>query len=285
MIYQHKCNDCFIKQIDNTLNLINLQDETKDLYRTELLALFETLPKDAPPPFIASTLQRCIKELTNCYDPYKEIKKHSNDNILKLENDFRKMIMFSDNPLKKAINLAVSGNIIDYGVTHEIDHEEINNAINSYTFKDFPYDTFYGRLLNSKKILYILDNTGEIVFDKLLIEQLLKVTEAEITVSTRGFPTLNDVTLSDAEYTGITKLVNVIDTGDDTPGVNLERSSHTFYKHFSSSDMIIAKGQGNFETLNDVKAPITFLFMAKCSVITELTGAKLYDLMFINNEE
>ncbi|HMB00704.1 MAG TPA: ARMT1-like domain-containing protein, partial [Spirochaetota bacterium] len=119
------------------------------------------------------------------------------------------------------------------------------------------------------KILYLMDNAGEIVFDKLLLEQLPLT---KITAAVRGAPVINDAVMSDAEEVGICDMVNVIDNGSDAPGTVLEECSSAFTEYFNNADLIIAKGQGNYESLSDTDVNIIFLFQVKCNLVAEQTG-------------
>ncbi len=132
----------------------------------------------------------------------------------------------------------------------------------------------------AKSILYLADNTGEIVFDRLLIEQMpLK----KITLVVKGSPIINDACLVDAQVTGVADLVEVIDNGSDAPGTILAECSEDFKQRFEKADLIIAKGQGNYETLSDVKKDIFFVLKAKCSVIAKHIGCEVGNLVFLRS--
>ena len=125
-----------------------------------------------------------------------------------------------------------------------------------------------------KEILYLGDNTGEIMCDKILIEELVRCGK-KVTFVTRGEPTINDATLADARYVGLDKVATVITNGSDAPGTRLEDCSPKFVAAFQSAELIISKGQGNFEGLSDVPGPIFFLFKVKCPVIALEVDAKI----------
>ena len=125
-------------------------------------------------------------------------------------------------------------------------------------------NAFRNAIDQARQILYLGDNAGEIVFDRLLVEILPR---EKVTYVVKAHPIINDATIEDAKMAGITDLVEVIDNGDDTPGTVVENCSSEFQKRFEEADMIISKGQGNYETLNLVPKNIFFLLMAKCPVI------------------
>ncbi len=142
-------------------------------------------------------------------------------------------------------------------------------------------EKFKEAVLSANKILYLGDNSGEIVFDRLLIEQL---PYDKVTYAVRGYPVINDVTMDDAVATGITKLVTVIDNGSDAPGTILDECSDKFKRVFHDADMIISKGQGNYESLSDSNKNIFFIFKVKCRVVAENTKSALGSMVIQNNK-
>ena len=132
---------------------------------------------------------------------------------------------------------------------------------------------------NAQDILYLADNAGEIVFDRLLIEQLPM---QKITVVVKGFPIINDATMEDAVAAGLTEIVSVIDNGSDAPGTILEICSDAFVSRFEQADLIITKGQGNYETLSDIDKNIYFILKAKCPVIASDLGCPIGQMVLIN---
>ena len=175
----------------------------------------------------------------------------------------------SENPLENAVRLAIAGNIIDLGIKTSITNADIQKTIkDSLTapLNQVIIEEFRSDIESAQDILYLADNAGEIVFDRLLIEQL---PEKKITVAVKGSPVINDATMEDAISTGLTKIVPVIDNGSDGPGTILETCSDEFLSRFEQADLIISKGQGNFETLSEIDKKIYFFLKAKCSVIAQ----------------
>jgi len=142
-------------------------------------------------------------------------------------------------------------------------------------------EAFQAAVNSAKKILYLGDNTGEIVFDRLLIEQL---SPDRVTYVVRGAPVINDATMIDAENTGMTKMVRVIENGTDAPGTILSICSDNFLEYFNSTDLIISKGQGNYETLSEEDKNIFFLFKAKCRIAARDAGCELGDIVVLKKE-
>jgi len=225
-----------------------------------------------------------LRELSGNPDPYREIKQHSNQRMLGFYPELLARIKAAEDSLEMAIRLAIAANIIDFGAKHNLDDETIDRVMAESIA--IPLDRELVEKLRqeihrAESILYLGDNAGEIVCDRLLIEQLPR---EKITYVVRGNPIINDVTIADAETVGITELVPVIDNGADAPGTILEECSPEFCDRFQSADLIIAKGQGNYETLSDANYPIAFLFQAKCPVIArELQVKEKQHMMLMQN--
>jgi len=170
-----------------------------------------------------------------------------------------------------AVRLAIAGNVIDLGVKSNLNESQIHEAIETCLTEPLEGDLkqFAAAITGATRILYLTDNAGEIVLDRLLIEQLPR---EKVTVAVRGTPVINDATRTDAETAGITGLVPVIDNGSDAPGTILEDCSGVFRRHFAEADLIIAKGQGNYETLREVPRPLYFLLRVKCPVLAQDLG-------------
>jgi len=209
-----------------------------------------------------------IAEITGEPDPYDQLRKDSNDMALGIRDTVRSRIEKADNPLKAALRFAVASNIIDYGARHDFD---AMTALSDCLAQEFRIDDTakLSREIDSTaglRILYLADNSGEIVFDGLVVEQLLKQ-GCKVTFAVRETPILNDVTMKDAVECGIDKICQVITNGTGCPGTPLSSCSTAFRRVFNESDMIISKGQGNFETLSEIDAPIYFLLTVKCPVV------------------
>ena len=185
--------------------------------------------------------------------------------------------------------LSAAGNGIDLAPDQQIkDIYKKYMEIISRGFNWDDYELFCKKVVQSKSLLYLGDNAGEIVWDKILIEELFDNFDLDITYAVRGFPILNDVTLKDAKLVGMTELVMVISNGSEAPGTSLGRCSDEFLKVFQISDLILAKGQGNYESLSDEHRPIFFLLNVKCSLIAEDIHCNVGDIVLksqTNSEE
>lgn len=236
-----------------------------------------------PPPVMVQSVHRTIRKLTGCDDPYKKVKDHFNRFALKIYPTLKEKIDRSSLPFETAIRLSIAGNIIDFGANSEIKeslvHETIECALTQPISGDL--EGFREAVNTARNILFLGDNAGEIVFDRLFIEQ---IPIQDITYVVRGGPIMNDATMTDAIVVGMTDLVDVIDNGSDAPGTILDDCSGTFLKRFDQADLIIAKGQGNYETLSNVDKNIFFLMKAKCNVIASEIGCEIGDLVIFKNK-
>lgn len=241
----------------------------------EVLSYLSSIQWNKTTPELATSVHRIIKKATGNIDPYYQLKEKYTLAALKLYPKLEALIEASEYPLLTAAKLAIVGNIIDFGQRLDINLErEIENVLsNDLAINDIA--KLRETLLSSKKILYLADNAGETVFDKLLIEELLRQ-KAEVIYAVKDAPILNDATYQDAKTAGITNLVKVISIGTDCTGILLKECSQTFLKELENCNFIISKGQGNYESLNDFKQKdIFFLLKVKCPLIAEDIGAKL----------
>ncbi len=263
------CIPCFIRQV---LDSVRLTTDDQDVHIQVLrraLRLAADMDLTQSPPAMAQQIHRFIRELTANPDPYIEIKNRFNKIALEMYPDLIDLVDKSHNPLETAVRLAMAGNIIDFGVNSGLEEQHLKDAITESL--DMELDTNALEDLKiaadqAETILYIADNAGEIVFDRILIE---KLPTEKITCVVRGGPILNDATIEDAQIAGITDIAETIDNGSDAPGTILDTCSQDFRRRFSRADLIIAKGQGNYETLSDIDKDIFFILRAKCPVIAK----------------
>jgi uncharacterized protein with ATP-grasp and redox domains len=219
-----------------------------------------------PPAMMAQAIHRRIREATGNEDPYAEQKRRLNDVALELYPVFADRIEKLANPLELAVRLAIAGNIMDLAVKTNLNEDEVLASFDDCLAAplDCHIAEFAQAVEEADSILYLTDNAGEIVFDRLLLERLPR---EKVTVAVRGKPVINDATMEDAEYVGLAKVAKIIDNGSDAPGTILSDCSNAFRRHFERADMIISKGQGNYETLADSPRPIWFLLRVKCPII------------------
>ena len=238
-------------------------------------------------------IHRLVKKETGKDDPYVKIKEESNRLVLKHYNKLKRMVWTSSDRLLKAVELAIAGNIIDYGVKNSVDvAQELKKILSEEdrtirkekkTFFDYP--GFKRALKSAGTILYLADNVGETVFDRILIEEIKRVDKSKkVTYAVKESPIINDALLEDAYRCGIDKVADVISSGSDAPGTILSLCSKKFLKIYRKADMVISKGQGNFEVLSEEKRPIFFLFMAKCPIVARDVGCNVGDIILLCNK-
>ena len=251
-----------------------LPEEKKEALIRALLREIADSDFNDPPPVNARRTHEVIFAFTGEADPFKEEKDRSTAYAKLLLEQFQADPDFlKGDSFEKRVRLAIAGNIIDYGVNSRFDLESAKDQIRATLEEDLEkesLDALRNAMEKANKILYITDNCGEAVFDTLLMQEFRE----KITCAVRGRPTLNDVTMAEAIPSGLDKAcMRLIDTGDNTPGIDLKRSSPEFLESYRNADLVIAKGQGHFETLCEEKEQcIFFLFRAKCPVVAERAG-------------
>jgi len=265
---QLDCIPCFTRQALDAVRLVVKNPAQRELLLRRLVHEIAEADWQQTPPGMGQIIHRIIRKELDCADPYREIKDQMNEMATRLVPAMREQIQQHPNPREAAVRVAIGGNLLDTGSKSQISAAELPAHLVTIWHKPLHGDlvAFFKAVEEARTILYLADNAGEIIFDRLLLEHL---PAEKVTLVVRGAPVLNDVTRADADTAGIPGLVPVIDNGSDAPGTILEDCSATFRKRFEEADLIIAKGQGNFETLSDIDKPIFFLFTVKCSLVAE----------------
>jgi damage-control phosphatase, subfamily I len=223
------------------------------------------------PPRMGQRLHQRLREVSGVADAYREAKDLQNALAASLLPDLRARVEAAEDPFDLAVRLAIAGNVIDLGVRGRVSGDEVRGSIEQALSEPVtgPIDELRDAVRSARDILYLADNCGEIVLDRLLIEQL---PAGRVTVAVRGAPILNDATMADARAIGLTDIAAVIDNGSDAPGTILDDCSPAFQRRFAESDLVIAKGQGNFESLSDAPRTVFILFKVKCGVVAAHIG-------------
>jgi len=270
------CVPCFVRQAIDSARRVTDSPAVHEQLLRETLTVAATMRFDQPPPVMGQLIHRRIRELTALPDPYRAAKQQANAFALQMYPDLAARTAKAEDPFALAVMLAIAGNVVDLGVKSHLTAEEVSGSIGE-ALQAVPdragIDDLRGAVGSAGSILYLADNAGEIVFDRLLIERL--PTE-KVTLVVKGAPVINDATREDAEAAGLTELVEVIDNGTDIPGTVLEACSDAFRERFDAADLIISKGQGNYETLSDChREGLFFLLKAKCSMIARDLGCEV----------
>lgn len=282
----YECLTCMTKQI---IKVATMSTDDIVVQQKIIKRLFKELSEitfDESAPFLGRKINKYINNELNIYDPYKKIKEECNILASELckELEFEKLIKNSQSSIDTACRLAIAGNIIDFSAHDSISDEQIKSIIKnclSETIYGSPAKSLLDFANKSKKILYLGDNSGEIVFDKLLINVLPK---EKITYVVKKEPIVNDATMKDAIDVGMTDLVRVIDNGSDAQGTIFNLCSKEFINEFEQADLIISKGQANYETLCDIKdKKIFFLFKAKCAPVANYAKCNVGSLVMLEN--
>ena len=211
-------------------------------------------------------------------DPFAAEKKHGNDLALAMLPACYTALARSHDPLAVGAHFAVAGNIIDLGIPHLDMHGTLGRALDTpFAINDL--ERLRADLARATTLLYIGDNAGEIVFDRVFIETLLKLYPAlRVTFSVKSGPIINDATLADARAVGMDNVCTLIETGNALIGAPLAHVSAAFRQVFDAAAVIISKGQGNFETLNaETQRPIYFILKAKCNLVAQELGVQFGD--------
>jgi uncharacterized protein with ATP-grasp and redox domains len=237
------------------------------------------LDLDRTPAILSQPAYELVSEVTGVRDPFAEIKRETNRIALQMLPDLRERITGAADPLDAALHAAVAGNIIDTGIGHEFDIERDVTRMMDEPFAVSALSEFRKELGPGRKLLYLGDNAGEIVFDRLLVEQILQ-TGTAVTFTVKSAPIINDATMEDAEAAGMTGMVEVIETGSGDIGVNWENASEELRSAFDAADLVLSKGQGNFESCGESRREIYFLLKAKCELVAQELGVALGDTVF-----
>jgi len=269
------CIPCFFEQALRAGRIATDDEQLQKRVLDELGAMLRHISLESTPPETGRLIYRMVMEITGNPDPFRELKSASTQQALALYPSLKGTIDESNDSLLTAIRIAIAGNVIDFGASATFD---IDTAIKEALGNDFAvcdYNAFKSNLAESKQILYIGDNAGETVFDKLLIEQMNK----PVTYVVRDKPVINDATAEDAIEARIDEVATIVSSGTDAPGTILSTCSPEFREMLDSAEFVLAKGQGNYEALSNENRSIFFLLKAKCQIIANDLGVAKGDIV------
>jgi len=283
MISDYRCFYCFAKAFERLLSQDGISPDAKDSFTRDMVNLYAENWGKHNSPLFARELHSLLRSYTGNSDPYKLEKKKYNDLALGLISEMKRLLKRSRDPFNTALRLSIAGNIIDFAVNDNFNlHATLDRVLKS------PFAIDQSELLKSalgkaRSVLYLGDNAGEIVFDKLFIET---IGHPNLVYTVRGAPVINDATLEDAEYVGKSEVARVISNGFDAPSTVVSKSSDEFRILFDEADLIISKGQGNLEGLIHLKDKrIFFLLMVKCNVIAEFLKVEKDSFVVFNSSD
>lgn len=273
------CKKCFWKTYERLFQKFNASDEIQIAFKSFYDLLMEK-GNHLSTPEVQRELSAYFSKLSGVEDLFLEEKNKYNKLAAEIVKEWKPKLSKSDNPFQLALRLSIAGNIIDFGADHNFDvNKTIEKVINNKFALDHS-DELTKSVKNAKSILYLGDNAGEIVFDRLFIET---VAHQNVIFAVKGGPILNDVLMEDALETQMDDFAKIISNGYDAPSTVLDKSSEEFQKQFKNADLIISKGQGNLEGLIHLDDPrIFYLLMVKCDVIAKTIGVEKGDFVVFN---
>ncbi len=264
-----ECLPCLLRQAGDALQRLAKDKDQESIWMRHIMSLLGTLDYRLSPPAVAQLIHRRLRQLSGSADPYRVEKEKHTRLALALYPRLEAEVAGAGDPLLAAVQVAIAGNIIDLGAKSQMEEADIRASLEQALREPLSgnFADFASAVSQAGSILYLADNAGEVVFDRLLLQRL---PQGKVTVAVRGGPVINDAVWEDARMAGLTDLVPVIDNGSDAPGTLLSDCSETFQEIYQAAGVVIAKGQGNFESLSEENKNIYFLFKIKCPVVASL---------------
>jgi len=265
-----ECIPCYLRQVLEAMEMFTDDRDLKEKILREVLEAAADFNTEEIGLMTNAKIHRILKKYAPAGDPYKKEKERMNLICMEMTDEIAAMIEGSKNPFETALRIAIGGNIIDFGQGNDFKAQKIKSTIEYALMQELDGAMIIRlkeNIARAKKILYIGDNTGEIVFDRIFIERFFPTDRTIFVV--RGGPVMNDATIEDAQMVGMTGIVRVITTGLDMPGTILPHCSEEFLKEYENADLIISKGMGNYEALSSEDKNIFYLLKVKCPVIED----------------
>lgn len=280
------CMCCAVNKQEEKIRKFPDMDK-KTEYMKKVMSILSSAEEQDCSPSLSVEVKRLYSEFWNCpAEDYTEIKKEFNQLMLNVEASVEEKIRTSADPLETALLYARIGNYIDFAALENVSQETMLKLLeneNQEPLSQTEYANFQTDLSTAKTLVYLTDNCGEIVLDKLAVKILKeKYPQLNITVIVRGYPVVNDATMEDAEEIGLTDIVKVTGNGSNVGGTWFPGLSNEARTLLKQADVILAKGQGNFETMNDCGLNVYYLFLCKCDLFQRRFHAKALQGMFLN---
>ena len=265
------CYPCFLRQALDAARMAGASQQQQKAVLDRVLTLLGETELSLTPPEIGDQVHRTVRREVGNGNPYRMAKETSTRQALALYPRLKTLMAGATDPLEVAIRLSIAGNIIDMGPDQDYDLWTEAERVLATPFAIDDRPAFRETLARAEYALYLADNAGETVFDRVLIEVL----DLPVVCAVKGGPILNDATREDALAAGVDRVAEVISTGTDAPGTILPRCSDEFRQQYDNADLVIAKGQANYETLSEEGPKVFFLLQAKCPVIAGDVGVPL----------
>lgn len=281
------CLTCLIEMQESQVRSSG-DEEKKMAYMREILAFLSSCNPELSAPALVKPLSAIYEKYWGKHDCLDLVKKEFNDYLLSMENKLEEQIRNHEDPLENALCYARTGNYIDYAAVKDISTDrllELFRKQEKIGLEKEVYQSFLCDLRKAESLVYLTDNCGEIVLDKLALKIIReRYPELKITAVVRGEPVVNDADLAAARYVGLDEIIHVIDNGSGIAGTDLNDISDEARRIIYEADVIISKGQGNFETIHGCGLNIYYLFLCKCDWFVRKFRAKRFQGMFVNEK-
>lgn len=274
MKFHLECTACILNQVSQVSTMKNLSKDESFILLKKVLIEIEKQNLEKTPPEVYGNIWNFISEYFDGEDIYKEVREKYNKKFMNYVPAIEEAIEKSKTPLRMALAAAIEGNLLDLAMNKTFSIDKLIQAIEKLENAKFGIDdsdALLESIKSSKKILYIADNCGEIVFDRIFIETIKKYyPDTEIYYVVRGKSAVNDVLLSDALQVGMDKFATIVENGDSSLGTVLDRCTADLNKLYKEVDLVIAKGQGNYESLSETpRDNLYYLLLTKCHLIAK----------------
>jgi uncharacterized protein with ATP-grasp and redox domains len=280
------CIACVINKANQLADKYLKDSYEKYNFMNKVLREVADIEYDRTAPFLVAKVMRILKKETGINDFYKEEKKLFNEKLLSMEDQMEEILEASEDRFMTALKIAQAGNIIDFGALDEISFDLVKKLIDQTLASDLDENTYKklkSELNNGRILLYLGDNAGEIVFDKIFIKEMKReYPHIEIFFAVRDEPVLNDINEEDAYLVGINQYAKVLSNGTDLPGTDILEVSDAFKEIFKKADLILSKGQGNFESLSECGMNIYYLFLCKCKLFMDKFKTEKLSNIFVH---
>lgn len=273
-----ECIPCMVTQAVNTAKIATNDPDKRRAIIDEVLEYLKGLPLDMSPAELSTPVYRIVERIVGDEDPYRDMKRKYNEIALSLYPEAKGIVERSHDRILAAIKISIAGNIVDLGIGMRFDLVQVLKEVIDTPFAVNDYEILRQKMDEAKEVMIVGDNAGEIVFDRILVEELKGMGKEVIYVVKSG-PIINDATMEDAEQVGMKSLAKVITTGSRKIGVPLKDVSKDFLDAFYRADLVISKGHGNYETLDESGREIFFFLRAKCDPVAKSFGAREKDMI------
>lgn len=283
-----ECYFCCVRKIEGLLKQYNVSDSDSIEILKNVSNIIYSADNDISAPVLMNKIMNILEQKLGITDTYKDMKDKYNELLLKKENMFLSEILKSDDVFGSGLKCAITGNYIDFGAMDNVDENKLNDLLEkreNIELSEEEISNLKKDIESAKNLLYITDNAGEIVLDKIFIRVLKELyPNLNIKVMVRGVPTLNDATEHDADKIGLYNYVDVISNGTSIPGTQIELVSDEAREAILNADLCIAKGQGNFETLRGCGLNVYYLFLCKCNLFVKKFGVERFTAVLANEK-